>query len=287
MARGAAGHRKEKDTACESMPGGGVRIFPRRKVGEESTLAPKKNRSPVCFDMMSISPFFDVPQSDAAKNLGISLTALKQVCRKLGLSRWPYVRPKKSKVNGVFAPALTPAATAVAAVTHFADAGGDSPSEREDDCMSSAGSTASYSSADTTRATSGGVECPQPHTSSVQDGESVHAPSAYEQAALEADLIAVARQALPLSPDPDEGAMVQDSGDDMSWLVPPSLPTADNQSQLTAHDLEKEARWWQQYCENDPARPHDRTMPLDGSVAAPGDDASFFKAALLAMCIGS
>ena len=35
---------------------------------------------------------FGVPQPLAAKELGISLTALKQICRKLGIVRWPYQR---------------------------------------------------------------------------------------------------------------------------------------------------------------------------------------------------
>jgi len=34
-------------------------------------------------------------QAEAAKRLGISITALKQVCRKLGITRWPYHRPCK------------------------------------------------------------------------------------------------------------------------------------------------------------------------------------------------
>ena len=42
--------------------------------------------------------FFDWPnvkvsQPEAAKTLGISLTTLKQICRRLGFPRWPYKRP--------------------------------------------------------------------------------------------------------------------------------------------------------------------------------------------------
>ena len=47
--------------------------------------------------MDAIKALFGLPQKDAAKALGISLTALKQVCRKLGVDRWPYWRKKKSK----------------------------------------------------------------------------------------------------------------------------------------------------------------------------------------------
>lgn len=38
---------------------------------------------------------FHLPQPDAAKALGISLTTLKQVCRRHGMFRWPYRRPCK------------------------------------------------------------------------------------------------------------------------------------------------------------------------------------------------
>lgn len=276
VARGALGHKKDRDSACESMPTDGVRIFPRRKVGEESALAPKKNRSPVCFDINSVSPFFDVPQSDAAKNLGISLTALKQVCRKLGLSRWPYVRPKKNKMRGVGTPSST------VAVSDCIDVGGDSPSEKEDDCMSSAGSTASCSSAETRRVTTGAGECLHSFTQNSERAQSV-----YDQQALEADMMVVAQQAMPLTVEPNDDVMEHDSGDDMSWLVPPSYSTAENLTQPTAQDLEKEAKWWQQYCENDPSRPHNRNTPLDGSLALSAYDSSSSKAALLALCFGA
>jgi hypothetical protein len=38
---------------------------------------------------------FDMRLSDAAKSLGISTTSFKQVCRKLGIARWPR-RPHKA-----------------------------------------------------------------------------------------------------------------------------------------------------------------------------------------------
>ena len=280
MARGAAGHRRERDSPSgDDMAGGGVRIFPRRKLGEESSLAPKKNRSPVCFDMETIGVYFDVPQSDAAKNLGISLTALKQVCRKLGLSRWPYVRPKKSKGKGQVAPGATPAA-ATTVTTDVGDAGGDS-SEREDDCMSSAGSTTSYSSAETTRASSGGLQGPHANAHNPEE-----VCSTISQQPCEADAVASARPALPhvVLPSSDVDAMLVDNGDDMSWLVPPTLPIAENPLQPTAYDLEKETRWWQQYCENDAARLHDRHATAS---MLPVDDAGASKAALLALCFGA
>ena len=52
--------------------------------------------SKVCLE--DLVSFFDWPnvkvsQPEAAKTLGISLTTLKQICRRLGFPRWPYKRP--------------------------------------------------------------------------------------------------------------------------------------------------------------------------------------------------
>ena len=60
---------------------------------------------------------FGRPQPEAAQILGISLTTLKQVCRRLGVTRWPYRRPSKAcrpskpqpdpETPGVMNPGLT------------------------------------------------------------------------------------------------------------------------------------------------------------------------------------
>ena len=39
-----------------------------------------------------VASLFGRPQTEAAERLGISLTSLKEVCRKLGVPRWPYRR---------------------------------------------------------------------------------------------------------------------------------------------------------------------------------------------------
>ena len=54
--------------------------------------APRTGRPPVRVDPARLKTLFGVPQPEAARILGISLTALKQVCRKAGISRWPYLR---------------------------------------------------------------------------------------------------------------------------------------------------------------------------------------------------
>jgi hypothetical protein len=43
---------------------------------------------------------FELKQKDAANEFGISLTAFKQVCRKLGVDRWPYRRPNRALAAG-------------------------------------------------------------------------------------------------------------------------------------------------------------------------------------------
>ena len=80
-----------------------VHLFPRRKAGADSVPV-AKGRQPVELTRRAISAMFVMPQPHAARHLGISLTALKQVCRKLGIVRWPYMRSSKtfSKQGGRF-----------------------------------------------------------------------------------------------------------------------------------------------------------------------------------------
>ena len=69
-----------------------VRLFPRGKAKAVAHAGPRKARSPMLFNYQAISSLFGRPQKEAAHRLGISLTTLKQVCRKLGVLRWPYMR---------------------------------------------------------------------------------------------------------------------------------------------------------------------------------------------------
>ena len=71
-----------------------VPLFPRRKAGDLPFL-PSRGRAPMRIDRDMIVALFNMPQTQAAQHLRISTTALKQVCRKLGVSRWPYTRGKK------------------------------------------------------------------------------------------------------------------------------------------------------------------------------------------------
>ena len=78
---------------------GAVRIFPRHKLGDDRTaseLERLRGRSPLLVSHEMVEAKFQLKQKDAAIEFGISLTAFKQVCRKLGVDRWPYRRPNRA-----------------------------------------------------------------------------------------------------------------------------------------------------------------------------------------------
>ena len=72
-----------------------VWIYPRRKAGEEDAGTPAKGRPAMQLGYSAVAALFDMTQAEAAQRLGISITALKGVSRKLGISRWPYKRVKE------------------------------------------------------------------------------------------------------------------------------------------------------------------------------------------------
>ena len=83
-----------------------VKVFPRRR--GLRTKAPSKvpewqpeivrGRQPFEISEENVRSLMHLPQKDAARLLGISLTAFKNVCRKLGsIGRWPYRGPPRRK----------------------------------------------------------------------------------------------------------------------------------------------------------------------------------------------
>jgi hypothetical protein len=75
-----------------------VRMFPRRKRDEKETdTMPCRGRPAMTLNLEAVQAKFGLPQQEAARALGISVTSLKQVCRKLGVRRWPYHRVVKTK----------------------------------------------------------------------------------------------------------------------------------------------------------------------------------------------
>ena len=85
------------------VPQDGVRLFPRRKAQDngkspqqERSSTTRNGRAPMVLSLDDIVPLFDLPQAQAAQRLGVALTSLKVVCRKLGVDRWPYLRGSKA-----------------------------------------------------------------------------------------------------------------------------------------------------------------------------------------------
>ena len=100
-----------------------VRVFPRRKAGEECS-SPEKGRLPLKFDVETIQPLFALPQKDAANVLGISLTALKKVCRKLGIHSWAQVRDVRIPLQAsIYAQKSAHMSSAPAVLEHGANFG--------------------------------------------------------------------------------------------------------------------------------------------------------------------
>jgi hypothetical protein len=69
-------------------PGSAVRIHPRRKRG----VGPEAQQSAIEVSLETVLALQDLPVHEAAGRIGISATALKKACRKLGVNRWSYRR---------------------------------------------------------------------------------------------------------------------------------------------------------------------------------------------------
>ena len=75
-----------------------IRLFPRRKLRNEGDFPvhdarfPRRAREPVIIHREQLEALYHMKQHEAAGKLGISITSLKQACRKLNIMRWPYER---------------------------------------------------------------------------------------------------------------------------------------------------------------------------------------------------
>jgi len=120
-----------------------VQVIPRRKRGEPADV----NRKGVKLGISEIKEYFHMRQSEAAKRLGISLTAMKSACRRIGLTRWPYARRKKARTKVLAGHAL-PAHGSYAA-SLFCDSAPSchaAPLSQEDNTASSSLSDGGFSS---------------------------------------------------------------------------------------------------------------------------------------------
>eukprot|EP00960_Hanusia_phi_P063253 765422-Hanusia_phi.AAC.3 len=78
-----------------------IEVFPRRRNGRNPRVG---ERSPVVVTEEKLKQCFDLPLHVASKKMGICITAIKKVCRKLGIHKWPYryILPVLSRVVDSF-----------------------------------------------------------------------------------------------------------------------------------------------------------------------------------------
>ena len=103
---------EKHERAGGRQPSTSVSLFPRRKKCMENSpgLARSLSRSksnpdshrsgttvPLTICRQEVTKRFHMKQNEAAMELGISLTALKKVCRKMGVPRWPYTKHSTHK----------------------------------------------------------------------------------------------------------------------------------------------------------------------------------------------
>ena len=75
--------------SCPNRRGFGPAIFPRRKVALDGSIVPAL---PVVVTPELLATLHDLPLHKAAEAIGVSATAFKKACRKLGVRRWTYKR---------------------------------------------------------------------------------------------------------------------------------------------------------------------------------------------------
>jgi hypothetical protein len=69
-----------------------VHVRPRQSRNSRDPTQDSEHKSTLAFTHLKISLYFHLPLVRAARALQISGTALKQVCRRLNIRRWPYTR---------------------------------------------------------------------------------------------------------------------------------------------------------------------------------------------------
>eukprot|EP00960_Hanusia_phi_P062584 765204-Hanusia_phi.AAC.1 len=72
-----------------------ARVFVRKRRNAEG---PADNKE-VTFTLEILEPLLRLRQVDAAKRLGISLTALKNACKYLGIDNWPKARQEMARIH--------------------------------------------------------------------------------------------------------------------------------------------------------------------------------------------
>ena len=80
-----------EDAAGGARKGEQARVYPRRKAGESV----RSTNKPIVLTREMLEPYFGHPLRQAAVHMGLCPTALKSVCRKLGIHRWPYQQSRR------------------------------------------------------------------------------------------------------------------------------------------------------------------------------------------------
>ena len=116
--------RAEMPSMAEGAPEA-VFVFPRKKVcdtpsssvsaadDDSQRTRVSRKRRPSEFTYACVERFFDRPLTEAAEAFGVSVTTMKQICRKFGVSRWPYKRQRRvSSSSSCSKPATAPSESA-------------------------------------------------------------------------------------------------------------------------------------------------------------------------------
>eukprot|EP00287_Rhodomonas_sp_CCMP768_P004945 CAMPEP_0196734394 /NCGR_PEP_ID=MMETSP1091-20130531/13145_1 /TAXON_ID=302021 /ORGANISM="Rhodomonas sp., Strain CCMP768" /LENGTH=505 /DNA_ID=CAMNT_0042077899 /DNA_START=136 /DNA_END=1653 /DNA_ORIENTATION=- len=82
------------------------RIYTRRKAGHTSH--GRTPKLPVELDLETISQYFSMSQQKACEELGLGLSTLKRLCRKLGIAAWPRQGTEKRALQNVSAEGAMP-----------------------------------------------------------------------------------------------------------------------------------------------------------------------------------
>jgi len=112
-------------------------IFPRRKAGQHARL----NSKPVVLNETTLRKLFALPLHEAATTLGISATAMKSACRKLGIKKWPYRTVQSTKTAAARraftgGPRSSPTASTMTAAQLLAEGDASAGSAQGSDCLS-------------------------------------------------------------------------------------------------------------------------------------------------------
>eukprot|EP00961_Rhodomonas_salina_P067671 908667-Rhodomonas_salina.2 len=96
-------------TTMRAPPRSTTLMHPRKKA---ETPAEGPESRTLTIDITTVTGLFHLPLQKAAESIGICVTSMKRVCRRLGISQWPYVKPTKASRKSMSPNPCSPATTA-------------------------------------------------------------------------------------------------------------------------------------------------------------------------------